>query len=417
MSTPSISYISQMLANPQATTDAELDQINALKKAYPYFIPGYFLDAARIQQQHPFSAEVVDIMRATNANWLLFHEFLEQVKKNEGGDTPIQCAKTLTDDIFTPVDTATEIPEELVMQVAEEENTDEDDIMAELRPQNNPDASQAQTTDMHTLSSDFLAEEPGMNSDTDLIHEDDFGHLVPVEQDELLPPFYEETEGPMPEENAEEAQVAAVKEHEVPKQQNKPSEIEATLDEAQEIYRQKLPLEEKQAGKDSQEHQKDNLIKPIYTEDYFRHEGVEISNDLPAAEELNTEETEDETAKSSLMVMMSFSEWLNHYKVKSKAQKEEDNDRKALKTMWQKEKLKAALEEENDEIPEQVFEMAVNSITQDDGLASESIAEIYAKQGKYDKAIDMYRKLSLRNPQKNAYFARKIEEVLKEKQS
>jgi tetratricopeptide (TPR) repeat protein len=85
--------------------------------------------------------------------------------------------------------------------------------------------------------------------------------------------------------------------------------------------------------------------------------------------------------------------------------------------MWQKEKLAAALEEENEEIPEKVFEMAVNSITKEDDLASESLAEIHAMQGKYDKAIEMYRKLSLRNPQKKAYFARKIEVLLKEKQS
>jgi len=75
------------------------------------------------------------------------------------------------------------------------------------------------------------------------------------------------------------------------------------------------------------------------------------------------------------------------------------------------------MEEENEEIPENVFEMAVNSITKEDGLASESLADIYIKQGRYDQAIEMYRKLSLRNPKKNAYFARRIEEVLKEKQS
>ena len=85
--------------------------------------------------------------------------------------------------------------------------------------------------------------------------------------------------------------------------------------------------------------------------------------------------------------------------------------------MWQKEKLAAAIEEENEEIPENVFEMAVNSITKEDGLASEPLAEIYIKQGKPDKAIDIYRKLSLRNPQKSAYFALKIEGILKEKKS
>ena len=85
--------------------------------------------------------------------------------------------------------------------------------------------------------------------------------------------------------------------------------------------------------------------------------------------------------------------------------------------MWQKEKLAAAMEEENEEIPETVFEMAVNSISKEESLVSETLAEIHIKQGKYDKAIEMYRKLSLRNPQKSAYFAGKIEETLKEKQS
>ena len=158
------------------------------------------------------------------------------------------------------------------------------------------------------------------------------------------------------------------------------------------------------------------LIYPIYTEDYFLQQGEKISPVLPTdIDSLKAAETAEEAAKS-LMVMMSFSEWLLHFKSSTEKQKEETKDQRALKTMWQKEKLAAAIEEENEEIPENVFEMAVNSITKEDGLASESLADIYIKQGKLDKAIDMYRKLSLRNPQKNAYFARKIEEILKEKQ-
>jgi tetratricopeptide (TPR) repeat protein len=159
------------------------------------------------------------------------------------------------------------------------------------------------------------------------------------------------------------------------------------------------------------------LISPVYTEDYFLQQGEKISVELPTEiSSLKPLENKATIAKS-LMVMMSFSEWLLHFKNTAEKQIEETKDQKALKTMWQKEKLAAAIEEENEEIPENVFEMAVNSITKEDGLASESLAEIYIKQGKYDKAMDMYRKLSLRNPQKNAYFALKIEEILKEKQS
>ena len=159
----------------------------------------------------------------------------------------------------------------------------------------------------------------------------------------------------------------------------------------------------------------DPLIFPIYTRDYFLQQGEKIPEEIPQVDELKIEAIEDED--KSLMVVMSFSEWLLHFKSSSEKQKEETKDQKALRSMWQKEKLAAAIEEENEEIPENVFEMAVNSISKEDGLLSETLAEIYIKQGKYDKAVEMYRKLSLRNPQKSIYFARKIDEALKDKES
>src|SRR5690606_26151675 len=53
------------------------------------------------------------------------------------------------------------------------------------------------------------------------------------------------------------------------------------------------------------------LIQPVYTEDYFRHQGLHVSEDIPEAAELKPEEQE-----KSLMVVMSFSEWLLHFKTK-----------------------------------------------------------------------------------------------------
>ncbi|GAA4457686.1 hypothetical protein GCM10023189_28810 [Nibrella saemangeumensis] len=51
-----------------------------------------------------------------------------------------------------------------------------------------------------------------------------------------------------------------------------------------------------------------------------------------------------------------------------------------------------------------------------DGLATESLAKIMLKQGKTGKAIEIYEKLMLKNPEKSAYFAAKISE-LKESQA
>ncbi len=70
--------------------------------------------------------------------------------------------------------------------------------------------------------------------------------------------------------------------------------------------------------------------------------------------------------------------------------------------------------QESDEIPETVFEMAVNSIARNDDWVSESMAEVYARQGKAQKAIEIYEKLSLLNPEKNTYFAAKIENLQKD---
>jgi tetratricopeptide (TPR) repeat protein len=158
----------------------------------------------------------------------------------------------------------------------------------------------------------------------------------------------------------------------------------------------------------------DELVKPIYTDDYFMQQGVHISSDLPETPVATASDDKETEEDKSLMVMLSFGEWLQHFKKKAAAQEEEQQDKKALKTMWQKEKLAAAIEEENEEIPEEVFDMAMNSIAKEDGLASESLAEIHIKQGKYDKAIEMFQKLSLRNPEKSAYFAHKIEEIKKD---
>ena len=45
---------------------------------------------------------------------------------------------------------------------------------------------------------------------------------------------------------------------------------------------------------------------------------------------------------------------------------------------------------------------------------TEELAEIYRQQGLNDEACAIYRKLSLRNPEKSVYFAELIDEIASE---
>lgn len=63
--------------------------------------------------------------------------------------------------------------------------------------------------------------------------------------------------------------------------------------------------------------------------------------------------------------------------------------------------------------PEKVSVIAKRSLEDSADIASETLAIILAKQHQYAKAIDMYERLKLKNPQKSVYFAGKIEELIK----
>lgn len=151
--------------------------------------------------------------------------------------------------------------------------------------------------------------------------------------------------------------------------------------------------------------------------DYFASEGVKIAYDMP--EDISSLKKEKITTlnwtdENKPMVVMSFTEWLTFITKKKAKEQAEIESKSALRALWQKEKLAQAIEEESEEIPEEVFEMAVNSIAQHDEIVSETMADIYARQNKIEKAIDMYKKLSLQHPEKNAYFAEKIASLQKD---
>ena len=55
--------------------------------------------------------------------------------------------------------------------------------------------------------------------------------------------------------------------------------------------------------------------------------------------------------------------------------------------------------------------MARKSVEDKGSYVTETLAEIYAKQGNVKKAKEIYQQLSLKYPEKKIYFASRIEEL------
>ncbi len=71
----------------------------------------------------------------------------------------------------------------------------------------------------------------------------------------------------------------------------------------------------------------------------------------------------------------------------------------------------------NIKVADRQEDISVDSVRENDSFMSETLASIYVKQRLFDKAIAVYRKLELKNPEKNVYFASQIEKIEKLKNS
>ncbi len=130
--------------------------------------------------------------------------------------------------------------------------------------------------------------------------------------------------------------------------------------------------------------------QPLFTDDYFAYKKLKEPN--------NAESMTDKAAAE----MRSFTDWLRQLK--------DDFAGKATKD-WYHQHLHKLYEDEDPEVTERVEAMAIQSITLNDDIVSETLAEIWVMQRQPLKAIAVYQKLSLLNPAKKAYFAQKIKEL------
>jgi tetratricopeptide (TPR) repeat protein len=156
------------------------------------------------------------------------------------------------------------------------------------------------------------------------------------------------------------------------------------------------------------------LFEPASAQDFFASQKVTVSveevQEYVVAQKQKVEGSAVD-ADANIMVTRSFNEWLQYFQQQKDKQEREDKDKDKLRGMWQRAKLAEAAEEDNETVPEAVFDKAMSSISQKDDNVSEGLAKVLELQGKYDRAIEIYRKLSLINPEKSAYFAAQIQQL------
>jgi hypothetical protein len=133
------------------------------------------------------------------------------------------------------------------------------------------------------------------------------------------------------------------------------------------------------------------VFQPLYTDDYF------------AYKRLKNPEEADTLNEQGAAEMKSFTSWLRQMKDNFAGKSNKDWYHQQLHRMYE--------EEEEPEVSETVEKMAMDSIVFNNDIVSETLAEIWVRQHQYDNAIKIYQKLSLLNPDKNAYFAQKIFEL------
>jgi hypothetical protein len=124
------------------------------------------------------------------------------------------------------------------------------------------------------------------------------------------------------------------------------------------------------------EKQETLLFEPYHTIDYFASQGIKVSQE---------EHPNDKFGRQ----LKSFTEW--------------------LKTM--KKLPRQAIEIETDSAEDVVIEDIASHSIEEKEVVTETMAEVLVKQGRNERAIELYHKLSLLNPTKNAYFAAKIEQL------
>lgn len=392
------------------------EELEALLNLYPYFAPLQIAYAAKLNTLDTHQANIQlqkTGLFCTNQKWLQYqlmdaNSFEVQVTNNVVSNIEIPTIEAVKHMMDGVDGKEKNVAEPLVDEIVEEP------IATETIPQNVHQSSNANEQQSHT----YILEKPLV---IEQVHEVD---EVEKQEAKLSPNTFvldvnipeqqianvenvEKSTNPLEQINSEKNEIVQIineVEESVASKTIQPNEIESSVKQPNETINEQasevaisvdndiespLPLNDihAQIAKLKEEWHKpvevDDKslvfdVEPYYTIDYFASQGIKF--DL-------AKEPKDMLTKK----MLRFTDWLKRMKSSNEIIAENEDD-------------------DAQDIEAAILKIA-NVSNQPKEIVTETMAQVFEKQGKINKAVQLYIKLSFLNPDKTAYFATKIQEL------
>lgn len=418
--------------NPGSTSREESAQLDALLDAFPYFQSGHLLYIKNLHNQGSFLYNnQLKTAAAYAVNRKVLYELIKQtgVGSKEAGELDSEKSKVRSEK--SAVRSEKSEPG-LKKTEGEEKKGEHVSVPPKFPPKkftSNPDEWEAgmlrqlqllhhwqqlgderSETGVHQVpTSPFNTSQENKNKPAEADDSKNDTESIPAAKDEINTLLYVLVEPGQSEDLAEEI--------------NEEQIVEPVNEEAESTQWEIKPAEEtveEPIVKPADSVQQDILVEAIHSS-----LEMEVDDTLPSVDELKpfrlepAAETEEEkkpepvSASEENVVTsfenMSFSEWLREVNKKTPAP--------LPKTVLSEDTLIEKFIQEEPRIKGKKsgfynpVNMAKKSVQESDEFITETLARIYAKQGNFTKAIRAYQKLSLKFPEKTAYFAALIEEL------
>lgn len=347
------------LFQKESLNDCSLDELQTIATQYPYFTPVHLLIAEKLKSSGDdlYKEKIQTLsLQFNNPLWLDFLLNGYQTELTElPGDLPLidkDDPGINNDKVSTEKSFAT--------------GTEESETIAS---ENNVEAVAPGL--MKEESIEVIEKDPGnTNSEIDLVSPSAEEFETTPEDFSSQPEEHSEKENNISEITEENTEQPA-EETEENLYDHEEDEIDATDEQAQET-----PFSIQLPDLNAKPVEGEISFQPYHTIDYFASQGIKFVSEEKPVDRFGQQ-------------LKSFTEWL-----------------KAMKRLPEAEVIKLS----DAPSEEKVQQLADRSLNEKE-VVTESMAEVWLKQGNKEKAIEIYNKLSLLNPPKSAYFASLAEQL------